>query len=171
MKIFVLRLGHRLKRDERVSTHCGLVARAFGASGIIFSGQKDQNIMNSLKDITKRFGGPFSVKYEKNWMKLIRNFKGVKVHLTVYGLPLQNQINKIRKIKKDLLIIIGGEKVPAEVYTISDYNLSIGNQPHSEVAALSVFLHEYFKGKELDKKFKRSKFRIIPQERGKKLIS
>lgn len=169
MKITVLRLGHRHFRDQRLTSHVFLTARAFGATKVIYSGKKDKKLEDSINDITKRWGGPFSVKYEKNWKKVIRNFKGVKVHLTVYGLPIQNQVSKIREIKKDLLVIVGGEKVPAEVYTFSDYNISIGNQPHSEVAALAVFLHEYFKGKELEKKFKKSKLRVIPQEKGKLL--
>jgi tRNA (cytidine56-2'-O)-methyltransferase len=33
-RITVLRLSHRVGRDERVTTHVGLTARAFGASGI-----------------------------------------------------------------------------------------------------------------------------------------
>ena len=36
--IVVLRLGHRIGRDARISTHCGLVARALGANKIIYSG-------------------------------------------------------------------------------------------------------------------------------------
>ncbi|MHC1589292.1 MAG: RNA methyltransferase, partial [Methermicoccaceae archaeon] len=31
-------------------------------------------------------------------------------------------------------------KVPREVYELSDYNVAVGNQPHSEVAALAVML-------------------------------
>ncbi|MCG7848715.1 MAG: tRNA (cytidine(56)-2'-O)-methyltransferase, partial [ANME-2 cluster archaeon] len=33
MNIVVLRLGHRPERDQRVTTHVGLTARALGASG------------------------------------------------------------------------------------------------------------------------------------------
>ena len=84
-------------------------------------------------------------------------------------MPIQGEIKAIRK-KTNLLIIIGGEKVPAEIYKIVDHNISITHQPHSEIAALSIFLHEYFAGKELNKEFKNSKIRVIPQERGKKVI-
>ena len=34
MKVNVLRLDHRLKRDTRITTHVCLTARAFGASKI-----------------------------------------------------------------------------------------------------------------------------------------
>ena len=163
--LVVLRLSHRPSRDERISTHCGLVARALGADKIIYSGEYDKNLIESVNDVAKRFGGRFSASYEKNWRKAIANFKGIKIHLTVYGLPVEKKIREIKKKKKNLMIIIGSEKVPGEVYKMADYNLSVTNQPHSEVAALSVFLHEYYKGKE--KKFPKAKIKIIPAERGK----
>ncbi|MCK4952399.1 tRNA (cytidine(56)-2'-O)-methyltransferase, partial [Candidatus Bathyarchaeota archaeon] len=72
---------------------------------------------------------------------------------------------------KDVLIIIGSQKVPREIYQLVDYNIAIGNQPHSEVTALAIFLDRLFKGKELKKKFENAKLKIIPQKRGKKVIS
>lgn len=170
MEAWVLRLGHRIKRDQRISTHCGLVARAFGADGIIYSGEKDEELLNSIKKVTERFGGPFEVKYEKNWRSVIKNWKGKIVHLTMYGLPIQEKIEEIKNCKEDLLIIIGGEKVPGEVYDLANWNIAITNQPHSEIAALAIFLDRFFEGKELEKEFK-GKVKIIPQEKGKKVIS
>ncbi len=167
--ITVLRLGHRVGRDARISTHCGLVARAFGAGKIIFSGEEDEKLMNSVREVAEEWGGPFSVKYEKNWKSVIQNFKGIKVHLTMYGIPIEKRIDEIRK-KRNVLVIIGGSKVPGEVYALADYNIAITNQPHSEVAALAIFLHEYFQGRELRKRFKNPKLRIIPQEKGKKVV-
>ena len=168
----VLRLGHRLKRDERVSTHVGLVARAFGAGEIIYSGDKDDNLINSIKKVTKKWGGPFIVRHEKNWKGVIKRYKKNKfsvVHLTMYGLPVEKRTRALRKIK-NLLILAGSEKVPGDVYAAADYNIAVTNQPHSEVAALAVFLHEYYKGKEFDKNFRKAKVKIIPQKRGKKVI-
>lgn len=170
--LIILRLGHRIKRDERLSTHCGLVARALGASKIIFSGEHDESLVNSVNEVSERWGGSFTAEYESNWKKVISNYKKKKfamVHLTMYGLPVQKEIRKIRK-KKNLLIIIGSEKVPGEVYQSADYNIAVGSQPHSEVAALSIFLHEYFKGKELDKKFSKARIKIVPQECGKRVV-
>jgi tRNA (cytidine56-2'-O)-methyltransferase len=164
--ITLLRLGHRRKRDARVSTHCGLASRAFGAQRMIFSGEQDEKLLESLRSATEAWGGPFSVSYEKNWKKVIRNFKGAKVHLTFYGLPLQDVIGKIRK-QRDVLLIVGSQKVPGEVYGLADYNVAVTSQPHSEVSALAIFLHEYFQGRELGKKFRGAKLRIMPSERGK----
>jgi len=172
MTIKILRLGHRLGRDDRISTHCGLVARALGVDSIIYSGDKDGKMVESVNDVTKRFGGPFKASYESKWKDVIRNYKKKKysiVHLTVYGLPIQKQIGKIRK-HKNILLIVGSEKVPWEAYEYADYNISVSSQPHSEIASLAVFLHDYFKGKELEKKFRKASIRIEPQIKGKKII-
>lgn len=163
--ISVLRLGHRLARDPRISTHCGLVARAFGADEIIYSGEHDESLLKSIMGTAERWGGPFSARHEANWKKCILEHKkkGYKIaHLTMYGIPMEKTgIEKKRKI----LVVIGGEKVPPEVYQMADYNIAVTNQPHSEVAALAVVLHEYCK----PKKFA-GRIRIVPQERGKRVI-
>ncbi len=166
--ISVLRLGHRVQRDARISTHCGLVARAFGASEIIFSGEKDEKLVKGLRKVVKNWGGPFSVRYEKNCRKVVRRYKKkrfIVVHLTMYGMPYKKEIKKLRH-KRNLLLIIGSEKVPGEIYQIADYNIAVTNQPHSEVAALAVFLNAL--GKE--KKFRKAKLKIVPQARGKKVL-
>ncbi|MGC2387528.1 MAG: hypothetical protein WA460_10645, partial [Nitrososphaeraceae archaeon] len=55
------------------------------------------------------------------------------------------------------------------VYTLADYNVAIGNQPHSEIGALSIFLDRVFKGEELKKNFRGAKLRIIPNGKGKRV--
>ncbi|MEM2918011.1 MAG: tRNA (cytidine(56)-2'-O)-methyltransferase [Candidatus Altiarchaeota archaeon] len=169
MKISVLRLGHRFHRDKRTTTHLALVARAFCADELILDSE-DNEIEKSVKKVITTWGGNFKIKVEKNWRKFIENFSGEKIHLTMYGIPIDEKISEIRNSKKDKLVIVGGKKVPSEVYHLSDYNVAITQQPHSEIAALAIFLHEFFKGKELRKEFKGKK-RIIPQERGKKVIN
>jgi tRNA (cytidine56-2'-O)-methyltransferase len=168
--IIVLRIGHRPGRDERISTHCGLVARALGADSIIYSGEQDLGIFESIRKTTENWGGNFQARYEKNWKKVIEEHRArgfINVHLTMYGMPLQDKIKTIRKTN-NVLIIIGSEKVPGELYGLADYNIAVASQPHSEVAALAIFLHEYFRGKELSREFKNAKIKIIPQEKGKK---
>ncbi len=168
--VTVLRLGHRAGRDPRISTHCALVARAFGAERLIYTGERDSGMENSVKNIVSNWGGPFSITHEKSWRPFVKNFKGTTVHLTMYGLPLHKEISKIRKAK-NLLIVIGGEKVPMEVYHAVDYNIGVTSQPHSEVAALGVFMHEYLQGTEADRKFRGAKIRLVPHKCGKKIIS
>jgi tRNA (cytidine56-2'-O)-methyltransferase len=173
MKIVVLRLGHRIFRDKRLTTHVALTARALGADGAVISGEEDAGIIESVKDIADRWGGKFTVFYEKEWHKFLKEKRreGWEIlHLSMYGLPYQKELPKIRKSKKNKLIVVGSEKVPPEVYQIADYNLSVTNQPHSEVAALALFLHDFFKGKELNKKFAKPKIKIVPQKCGKKTL-
>ncbi|MBR9679959.1 MAG: tRNA (cytidine(56)-2'-O)-methyltransferase [Candidatus Altiarchaeota archaeon] len=173
--ISVLRYGHRLERDKRTTTHIGLVARAFGADKIIVTNTPDRTTEKTLKDIVARWGGSFEFRFEKDWKKVVIDFKkagAVLVHLTMYGLPVQDKLDEIRvkTIGKDLLIFLGAEKVPAEVYELADYNIAVGSQPHSEIAALAVFLDRFFQGDELETKFSNAKMRIVPQPSGKKMI-
>ena len=177
-KIVVLRLGHRKERDKRITTHVCLVARAFGADGCIISGERDDGVIESVKDVTSRWGGPFYCVYEQNWRKVLRDWKrrhsAIIVHLTMYGINIPDVIDEIREKWRsgyDMLVVVGAEKVPFEVYEIANYNVAISNQPHSEVAALAVFLDWLFEGKELFKKFANAKIMVIPQKRGKKVIS
>ena len=58
MAISVLRLGHRPARDKRISTHVGLVARAFGADNLFYSGIKDSSFEKSIHGVVKQWGGP-----------------------------------------------------------------------------------------------------------------
>lgn len=170
--IAVLRMGHRKSRDARLSTHCGLIARALGADEIIYSGEEDSGLLESIKRAGIRWGGKFSVSYEKNWRNTIEKFRRRKflvVHLSMFGIPIQEKINTVRN-RPRVLVLIGSEKVPGEVYGLSDLNLAVTSQPHSEAAALAIFLHEYFSGKELAKKFPGAEIRIVPQEHGKKTL-
>lgn len=169
--IVILRLGHRVGRDDRISTHCGLVSRALGASSIIYSGDHDDNMVAGINSVSERWGGKFGVSYSPNWKKVIVDFKRRKftvVHLTAYGMPLQKKIGAIKK-NKNVLAIVGSEKVPGEVYQLADFNIAVTDQPHSEIAALALFLYAYSGAKSLEQKFPKSKIKIIPQEKGKKV--
>ncbi|MBS7287457.1 MAG: tRNA (cytidine(56)-2'-O)-methyltransferase [Candidatus Freyarchaeota archaeon] len=173
-RVVVLRLGHRPVRDERVSTHLALVARAFGASEIIFPEQEDVNVRRKVEDVVERFGGSFKVSFERSWHNIIREWTargGVVVHLTMYGVPLPEVIDEIRSINRDIMVVVGGAKVPREVYSMATYNVSVTNQPHSEIAALAVFLDHYFDGKEFYLEFEGAKLRVIPSPSGKNVVS
>lgn len=164
--ITVLRIGHRAGRDPRIATHCALAARALGAERHVYTGEKDSGMEESVRSIVRNWGGDFGISYEKGWRGVIKGFKGKTVHLTMYGMPLAQKMPAIRK-SADVLVIIGGEKVPSEVYHTVDFNVAVGSQPHSEVAALSIFLHEYFGGKELKMEFPGAKISVVPKEKGK----
>ena len=65
---------------------------------------------------------------------------------------LQKRLEKI----KIFLIVVGAEKVPRTIYEKSDYNVSVSNQPHSEISALAIVLDRLHKGKQFDMKFDNS---------------
>jgi tRNA (cytidine56-2'-O)-methyltransferase len=171
--MYVLRIGHRIERDKRVTTHVGLVARAFGAKGIFFV-NTEKEIKEKIDEVTNFWGGPFKTEIiEENWLKFIIDWKkenGIVVHLTMYGLPINDRIKEIRKEEGKKLVVVGAEKVPRELYEISDYNVSITSQPHSEIAALAIFLDRFYMGKEISLRFSGAKMNIIPTERGKKIV-
>ncbi|OPY22731.1 MAG: tRNA (cytidine(56)-2'-O)-methyltransferase [Methanobacterium sp. PtaU1.Bin242] len=173
MEINVLRLDHRRRRDARITTHVCLTARAFGASNIILSGDNDKKLMENVCDVTERWGGKFTVNYRKNWDNLLEEWKrndGEIIHLTMYGEPVQDVVKDIRKSKRDKLVVVGGSRVPGKVYKEANWNVSVTTQPHSEVSALAIFLHMFFEGNELDKKFSGGKLKVLPSANGKKIM-
>lgn len=149
-----------------MTTHVGLTARAFGAK-CMYLPQMDDKIKRTLDDVTERFGGDFSVEETENWRKLIDDWSGDVVHLTMYGEDIDGFFER-KDIEKPL-VIVGAEKVPSEVYDKVDHNISIGNQPHSEVAALAVFI-DRFRGRKFCKKYD-GDLGIIPRKKGKKVIN
>jgi tRNA (cytidine56-2'-O)-methyltransferase len=70
-----------------------------------------------------------------------------------------------------VLILVGSQKVPREFYSeeVSDFNVAVGNQPHSECAALAIFLDRFYMGKMLGNMFENAQMKIVPMERGKKV--
>lgn len=173
MKLVVLRLGHRIHRDERVTTHVCLTARAFGCDGVIISGQPDEGVKRSVEDVVQRFGGKFFVEMRQDWMNVIKKWcesGGEVVHLTMYGLPLPEVIEEIKSSSRDKLIIVGSEKVPKKVYEMATWNVSVTNQPISEVAALAVFLDWLQQHREFFIEFENAKIKVIPSAREKKVV-
>jgi len=166
MVIVVYRYGHRIARDKRITTHVALTARAFGADGIVID-EKDERIEENIRKVVERFGGDFFIKSGIQWKQYIKEWRGKIVHLTMYGEKVKDVIDEIRKYK-DILVIVGAEKVPSEFYEIADYNVAIGNQPHSEVSALAIFLHMLTQGKWMEKEFD-GVLKIIPREKGKEM--
>jgi tRNA (cytidine56-2'-O)-methyltransferase len=171
-EVAVLRLGHRPGRDDRMTTHVGLTARALGADRVVLPDEAS-GPADTIRDITGRFGGPFEVEVREDWRPLLRDWAGVVVHLTMYGLPVQEVEADVRADHREgpVLVVLGAEKVPFEVYDRADYNVGVTNQPHSEVAGLAVFLDRLFEGRELDREWADAARQVVPQETGKKVVS
>ena len=166
--IKVLRLGHRAGRDDRISTHVGLTSRQWGASEIVYSGQKDSNMLESLRDTVDRWGGEFKISYTEDWRDVVRSFEGLTVQLTMYGEKIDEKEEELKDKfeEQDLLVVVGAEKVPRWVYENVDYNISVGNQPHSEIAALAVFLDRVQKNG-IKEEFENADIEVVPSEKDK----
>lgn len=170
MNVNVLRLDHRLKRDTRITTHVCLTARAFGASKIYLAGEEDNKLMDNVRDTASRWGGNFEVEYTESYMGVINRWKdngGKVVHLTMYGSQAHEIAGEVRDSGADILIVVGGSKVPGKVYKSADWNVSVTTQPHSEVSSLAVFQHLLMDGEEFDLEFENPVFEVIPTAHGK----
>jgi len=175
-RIIVLRWGHRF-RDERLTTHVALTARAFGASGLTLADVKDEKIQATTKKVAMQWGGSFDFRMGIPWKQAIKEWKkneGVVVHLTAYGENIQTSdvLHRIKATKKDIMVIVGSQKVPSEFFSekVSDFNVAIGNQPHSECSSLAVFLDRFFKGETLKQEFEGWKIKAEPMPHGKHVI-
>jgi tRNA (cytidine56-2'-O)-methyltransferase len=204
-EVVVLRYGHRPGRDDRMTTHVGLTARALGADRVVFPDNAGQSA-ETVRDITDRFGGPFAVELREDQKAIVREFEGVVVHLTMYGERVQDVEGDVREAvglsdlngdedaevdsdaeidsdteaapsggddpapPRDLLVVVGGEKVPWALYERADFNVGVTNQPHSEVAGLAVFLDRLFEGAELEREWEDADREVVPEQTGKTVV-
>ena len=154
-----------------MTTHIALTARAFGAEKLVYTGSHDSAIEESIERITKECGGNFQINYIENELAYIKKWKkegGIVVHLTMFGIEIEDKLNDLSlKSNSKCLVIVGGTKVPGSIYQLADFNIAIGHQPHSEVAALAVFLDRLTKGEARRKKHSDASIEIIPMEKGK----
>jgi tRNA (cytidine56-2'-O)-methyltransferase len=124
-----------------------LTARAFGADGVVIADTQAQGIVKKVDYLTKSWGGSFWVKDSLGASQIINKWKrlgGIVVNLSMYGEDIRNVLSELYNsyygLLKPILVIIGSSKVPGVIYASSDYNVSITHQPHSEIAALAIFL-------------------------------
>ena len=177
-EVVVLRYGHRPGRDDRMTTHVGLTARALGADRVLFPSNATQS-KETVDTVTDRFGGPFLAELRDDQNAIVRDWDGIVVHLTMYGEPIQEVQAEIRHRHRPetgtaegepILIVVGGEKVPFEMYERADFNVGVTNQPHSEVAGLAVFLDRLFDGRQLDREWENADRRVVPRKTGKEVV-
>ena len=166
--IEVVRIGQRLVRDDRVTTHVALVSRGFGAERIYMT-EINPEIKETIGKINNTWGGNFEIEFIEKWKPIVKKKKeeGFKiVHLSMYGENINKAQEKIRN-EENLLIVVGAEKVPREIYELADYNVGVGSQPHSEISALAILLDRIQNGKQFEKEFPNAKRKIIPTKNGK----
>lgn len=171
--IEVLRLGHRPERDKRVTTHVCLTARALGARAVRIA-EADEALVKGVRSVAKRFGGAFTIEDGAGWKGPIKAWKeagGQVVHLTMYGRPLGEAVPDVLARGRPVLVVVGAEKVPADLYELADENVAVGNQPHSEVAALALLLDRLRQGAWESDEFPGAELKVLPTARGKRVAS
>lgn len=171
----VLRLGYRKGRDPRITTHLALVSRALGGTRFLLAGDEDNDLFENVGSVNERFGGEMSCEHITGSMGWLKRFveedagdgmPGVAIHLTMYGQPYREVIPQIRR-DRPVVLIVGGAKVPGDVFKYSQYNVAVGNQPHSEVAALALFMEAWFGDGGTERHFPDARLVIEPSARGK----
>jgi len=129
-------------------------------------------VESTIRDVTNRFGGPFDIQSGKPWKQAIREWRAIGgriVHLTAYGLPLPKTLQEIQETNKDLLVVVGSEKMPGEIFNLADWNVSVTSQPMSEVAALAIFLDWFRQHREFEHEFSKAQVQIVPSRTGKEI--
>jgi tRNA (cytidine56-2'-O)-methyltransferase len=162
----VLRIGHRPGRDPRLTTHLALAARAFGAERMYLH-PPDPALSERIHRVAEGWGGRFEVVGAPDWRSVVRSHRGIVAHLTMYGLPLERVLPRLRA-DGPVLFVVGGAKVPSDLYRLAGVNVAVGHQPHSEVAALAVAL-ERLRGIPGPGAWPGALRRIVPMERGKRV--
>lgn len=143
-----------------------LTARAFGAAEITLVGRNDPKLLKYMNGLNKKWGGSFRVKFVKNYKDALKSAsKYTKVYLTRFGMALQSK-SYILKTYKNMVLIVSTKDVSKQLHQIADYNISISTQPHCGAAAIAIFLHEFYNGRELAMHFENAKLKLVPSEHG-----
>jgi tRNA (cytidine56-2'-O)-methyltransferase len=127
----------------------------------------DLPLAERIAAVAHRWGGDFAVVPVDDWKSVVRSFPGAVVHLTMYGLPLERCLGRLAR-ERQILLVVGGAKVPSELYQRAKYNVGVGHQPHSEVAAVAVTL-ERLLGLPRPLRAGAAPQWIIPSARGKRV--
>jgi tRNA (cytidine56-2'-O)-methyltransferase len=128
----------------------------------------DPALASRIDALARGWGGSFEIVGVDDWRGVLRRSDALVVHLTMYGQPLERALPRIRRASR-VLLVVGGAKVPAELYRLADVNVAVAHQPHSEVAAAAVVL-ERLLGVPGPKPLPGAVRRIVPRARGKKVV-
>ncbi len=99
-----------------------LTARALGASGFILADITDSKVKETIEKVTDCWGGDFQFEMGQQWKRVVKDWRaqnGITVHLTAYGENIQTSdvMKRIRIAGKDVLVIVGSQKVPAGFFS------------------------------------------------------
>jgi tRNA (cytidine56-2'-O)-methyltransferase len=143
-----------------------LTARALGASEIIFAAKRNARLVRYISTLERKWGGRFRVNFTNNYTEALRksmNYK--KVYLTRYGMPL-NKLTYVLNTYKNIMLIVSPASSSPKLHGIADFNVSVTDQPHCSSAAIAIFLHDFYRGRELAIHFENAKYKVMPKEHG-----
>ena len=86
-RVDVLRLGYRLGRDPRITTHLALVGRALGADRFLLAGDEDPKMFENLESVADRFGGGMETEHIHSPMGWLRRFVEEDAGCLLYTSP------------------------------------------------------------------------------------
>ncbi len=105
--------------------------------------------ISSVRSLGNAWGGSFSVVQKVSPLRIISEWKkdgGRVINLSMYGedmrAPMSELYHVYYTLAQPLLVVVGSSKVDGKVYQASDFNLAVTHYPHSEVAALAIFLEK-----------------------------
>ncbi|GIS92543.1 MAG: hypothetical protein CM1200mP21_08380 [Candidatus Poseidoniales archaeon] len=98
----------------------------FGADEVILAGEEDDSALETWNSVSHRFGGSFRLPIRAQADELAEAISdsGTVIHLTMYGESWKKVAGQIPK-DKPAVIVVGGTKVPAEVFSIANHNVSM----------------------------------------------
>ncbi len=129
----------------------------------------DPALAERVRAVTARWGGSFEVVPAPEWKRVVREFEGDVVHLTMYGMPAARVLPRLARSSR-VLLVVGGAKVPPELYRLARWNVAVGHEPHSEVAAAAVVLVA-LRGVPGPGARPGARQRIVPRARGKRVVA
>ena len=132
------------------------------------NGFHEDGVVSAL-DVCKKFGGDFKIETTSNPKRFLKDWPGKIIHLTMFGISIDEEVDKIKELPEPLLFVVGAEKVPPWVFELSDYNIAIGNHPHSEVAGLSVALSKIY-GSVYNQNFEGGEVKVIPSSERRNMV-
>ena len=124
--------------------------------------------ISSVRSLGNAWGGSFSVVQKVSPLRIISEWKkdgGRVINLSMYGedmrAPMSELYHVYYTLGQPLLVVVGSSKVDGKVYQASDFNLAVTHSPHSEVAALAIFLEKLLGNRAWGRRKPESRIKIL----------
>ena len=82
-----------------------MTARAFGCQKVFLS-KADSRVSKTVSAVVEKFGGDFSVENVTSIETFVKKWPGVVVHLTMFGLPIDDFVEEFKIVDSDILFVV-----------------------------------------------------------------